>query len=224
MKRKLLYLLLLPVVFAGCKKDNREAPASTISGTIKYGNLPVGLRSNGVQLELWQHGYQLFSKIPVYIKQDGTFEARVFDGDYKLTFLKGNGPWADRTDSMDVHVKGSVNLDVTVDPYFIIKNETFQRNGTTITGTFNLQKVNQGKALELVRIYIGQTIITDQNNNAANTQKTASAITDLSQPVTVSATVPASLAAGDYVYARVAVKTAGVPELLYSQPQRIALK
>ena len=189
-----------------------------------YGKQPLSLRSNGVQLELWQHGYQLFSKIPVYVNQDGTFSAKVFDGNYKLTLLKGNGPWADQTDSIDVTVKGSNQVDVPVNPYFTINNETFQKNGTTITATFNLQKVDTSRALDLARIYIGQTLITDQNNNAANAQKTASEITDLSQPVTLSLDVPASLAAKDYVYVRVGVKAAGVAELLYSPPQMITLK
>jgi len=192
-----------------------------IKGQLKQ---PLGIRSNGVQLKLWQHGYQVFSKIPVYIDQDGTFTAKVFDGNYKLTLLRGNGPWADKTDSIDVKVNGSANVDVSVDPYFIIKNEKFERTGTSVTATFNLQRVNTSKALELVRIYIGQTNITDQVNNAANAQKAASAITDLSQPVTLSATIPASLSAKDYVFARVGVKAVGVAELLYSQPQMIALK
>ena len=225
MKSKLLFLLLiLTVVFASCEKDNREAPSSTISGSITYGKQPLSLRSNGVQLELWQHGYQLFSKIPVYVNQDGTFSARVFDGNYKLTLLKGNGPWADLTDSIDVTVKGSTQVDVPVNPYFTINNETFQKNGTTIAATFNLQKVDTSKALDLAKIYIGQTIITDENNNAANAQKAAADITDVSQPVTLSIDVPASLATKDYIYVRVGVKAAGVAELLYSPPQMIMLK
>lgn len=225
MKSNILFpALIICVVLAGCAKDNRKAPESTISGTVMYEKQPLGVRSNGVQLELWQYGYQLFSKIPVYIDQDGTFSAKVFDGNYKLTILRGNGPWADRTDSIDVKVSGETIVDVPVDPYFIIKNEKFERSGTSVTATFNLQRVNTTRALELVRIYIGQTNITDQVNNVTNAQKAASAITDLNQQVTVSATIPASLSTRDYVFARVGVKAVGVAELLYSQPQMIALK
>ena len=177
-----------------------------------------------MQLELWQKGYQLYTKIPVYIAQDGSFSASVFNGNYKLTRLKGNGPWADNTDTIDVQVNGTANVDVPVDPYFIIKNETFQRSGTTVTATFNLQRVNTTKNLELVRIYLGKTIITDQINNDNIGTKLAAAITDLTQPVTVSVTIPASLTGVDYAYARVGVKTVGVTELLYSQPQKIQLQ
>jgi hypothetical protein len=75
-----------------------------------------------------------------------------------------------------------------------------------------------------VRIYIGPTNITDQNNNAGTAQKAASAITDINQPITLSIPIPASLAAKDYVFVRVGVKTVGVAELLYSKPQQVMLK
>jgi hypothetical protein len=225
MKYKLSFIIgIVVVLLAACKKDNFDPPESWITGKVVYNNLPLGVRSNGVQLELWQRGFANFSKIPVYVAQDGTFSANVFDGDYKLTRLKGNGPWADNTDTIDVSVRGSAVVDVPVDPFFIIRNETFSRTGTTINTSFNLQRVNTSRALEAVRLYIGATTIVDQNNNAANAQKAASAVTDLTQPVTLSLNVPASLANRDYVFVRVGVKTSGVGEWLYSMPQKIALK
>ena len=96
--------------------------------------------------------------------------------------------------------------------------------GNNINATFNLQRVNTSKNLELVRIYVGQTIITDQTNNAGTAQKAAAVITDLTQPVTLSIPIPASLSAKDYVFVRVGVKTVGVAELLYSMPVKIATK
>src|SRR5690606_35052357 len=130
-----LYSLLSIVVIMvmGCEKDNYEEPTSMLTGRVVYQGEPLGMRSGGVQLELWQHGYELFSKIPVHVDQDGSFSARLFDGDYKLVLLRGNGPWADNTDSLDVHIKGSATVDVPVDPYFVITNHAFQRNGDQIT-------------------------------------------------------------------------------------------
>lgn len=220
----LLPALALCALLAGCEKDNKEAPGATLSGRVVFQGQQLGLRSNGVQLELWQKGYQLFTKIPVFIAQDGSFSAKVFDGNYKLTLLKGNGPWADKTDSIDVQVNGGAQVDVTVDPFFVVKDVSFQRSGTTVNASFKVQQVNNSKPLELVRMYIGQTLITDQTNNAGNAQKLAAAITDLSQPQTLSMAVPASLATKDFVYARVAVKAVGVAELVYSAPQKIMLK
>jgi len=227
MKRKIIFPAIAACVimlFAGCTKDNYKKPASLITGRVVYQGQPLSIRSNGVQLEIWQHGYQLYSKLAVYVAQDGSFSAELFDGSYKLIPLKGGGPWADKLDSIDVTVNGTATVDVPVDPYFIIKNESFQKTGSTINATFNLTKVNTTKGLELVRIYLGQTAITDQTNNAANAQKAAKAITDLSQPITLSIPIPASLANSDYLFARIGVKTLGVAELLYTIPLKIPLK
>jgi hypothetical protein len=52
----------------------------------------------------------------------------------------------------------------------------------------------------------------------------AADITDITQPVTLTVAIPPSLSAKGYVYARVGVKTAGIAEMLYSQPQKIDLQ
>jgi hypothetical protein len=224
MKNKLfLFLLILVITGSACKKDSEKAPSATITGQVVFNKQKLGLRSNGVQLELWQRGFELFSKIPVYVDQDGTFSAKVFNGNYKLTLLKGNGPWVDKTDTIDISVNGSADVEVNVDPYFLVNNATFTRNGSTINASFNVQSVNTSKPLELVRMYVGQTIITDQNNNAGTATKQA-AVVDITQPVAMSVNVPGSLAAKDYVFVRVAVKTKDVGELVYSEPVKISLK
>ena len=105
-----------------------------------------------------------------------------------------------------------------------MKNFVPTRTGNTINTTFNLQRGNTSKALELVRIYIGQTLLTDQSINVATSQKNAADITDLTQPVTLSINIPTSLQTKDYVFVRVGVKTVGVAELAYSEPERVNLK
>ena len=216
--------LALFVLVAGCKKDNYSPPESQLTGRVVFQGQAVGVRSNGVQLELWQPGFQLNTKIPVYVAQDGTFSAKLFDGDYKLTRLKGNGPWADNTDTIQVQVRGATTLDVPVDAYFIVKGETFQKSGSNITTTFSLQRGNTTKNLEDVRLYVGRTTIIDQSNNDGGTTKAAGTITDPTQPINLSVALPASLADKEYVFARVGVKTVGVAELAFSMPQKIALK
>jgi hypothetical protein len=219
----ILALLLMPLILiTACKKDNLKEPTSKLTGRVVYNKEPIGVRSLGVTFEIWQHGYQLFSRIPLNINQDGSFTATLYDGDYKLVRAKGAGPWADNPDSIDVHVSGSANVDIPVDPYFIIKNATFQKSGTNVTGTFTVQAVNTTKALELVKIYIGPNYILDQNNNSANAQKTAPV--DFTQPVTLSVVIPASIASQDFIYARVGVKTVGINEYMYSTSQKLQLK
>lgn len=218
-----VFAVAVLMLFA-CKKDNLTEPGSLLNGRIVYQGQALGVRSSGVQFELWQHGYQLFTKIPLNIKQDGTFNAMLFDGNYKLVRSKGAGPWVDNSDSIDIKVNGSATVEVPVEPYFIIKNETFEKTGTVIKGTFTLQNINATKTLELARMYIGPNLILDQNNNSANVQIAAAAIPALSQPVVLNVTVPAAIAGDSFIYARIGVKTTGVAELLYTIPVKIQLK
>lgn len=217
MKNYLAFIICGALLFAGCKKDNKEAPSSVLSGKIVYNKLPLGLRSGGVELELWQYGYQVRSKIPVYVSQDGSYSAKIFNGNYKLTMLRGNGPWAEKLDSIDINLKGSMTMDVTVDPYFVIGNVTYTKTDTTVTASVTIQRVNTTRNLEAVNLYIGQTIVTDHVNNGGNTAElAASAIPNITQPITITAKIPAALLTKDYVYARVGIKTSGVNERLYS--------
>jgi hypothetical protein len=226
MKTKILAFLVMTswVMLTGCEKDNYQQPKSVLKGRIVHDGQVIGLRSNGVQLELWQHGYQLFTKIPVYIQQDGTFSASLFDGNYKLVRLRGNGPWIDNSDSIDIQLKGSMELDVPVTPYFVFKNDTYQKGEKAVSATFNLQQVNTSRQIERVNLYVGTTTIVDANNNAGNVQKVAADLTDLTKPVTLTAPLSAALASREYVFVRLGVKTAGVGEMLFGAPQKIQLK
>lgn len=219
------YLLVVGIVLlAGCTEDNFEQPTSVLSGRVVYEGQPVGVRSNGVQLELWQRGYQLFTKIPVFVAHDGSFSAALFDGDYKLVRLRGNGPWLDNADTIAVQVRGATTVDVPVTPHFVVRNDTYQKTGSAVTATFNLQQINATSKLERVNLYIGTTTIVDQNNSRVSVETPAAAIADLSQPITLTVTLPANLADRSYVFARLGVKTEGVAERLYAVPQQIQMK
>lgn len=213
MMRNLIIASLLLVLVAGCKKDNYKKPKSTLTGRVVYDKNALGVRSNGVQVELWQHGYALFSKIPVYVGQDGAFSAILFNGDYKLVLRQGNGPWLDNADSVDVRVNGSTSVDVTVKPYFIISNASFAKSGTQLTATVTVQQINNNLPLESVNLYIGNTNIVDQVNNI----RSVSATPDISGMVNLQMTLPADAA----YFARVGVKTAGVAEQVYSAVQEV---
>lgn len=212
------------MLFSSCEKDNIKEPGSKLTGRVVYQQQPIGVRSMGVQFELWQPGYQLFTRIPLNIAQDGSFSAELFDGDYKLVRSKGAGPWLDNPDTINVSVKGSVSVDVPVEPYFVIKNLSFEKNGTTIKATFTIDKnPSATKTLELARLYLGPNLILDQNNNAGNVELKASGIAP-GQPVTLNLNIPAGISNESYIFARVGVKTNTVAELLYSQSQKVQLK
>lgn len=216
--------LALLGIMSSCEKDNRTEPKSTLKGRVVHDGQPIGVRSNGVQLELWQPGYQLFTKIPVLINQDGTFSASLFDGNYKLVRLRGNGPWVNNTDTIQVELRGNQELDVPVEPYFTIKNDTYTKEAGKVSATFSVQQVVASARLERVNLYVGTTLITDPNNNGGNAEKPGAEITDFSKPVTLTANLSAALAGREYVYARVGVKTAGVGEMIFGAPQKIQLK
>jgi hypothetical protein len=220
----LLGVMVLAGLLSSCEKDNRLEPKSMLKGRVVYDGQPVGVRSNGVQLELWQRGYQLFTKIPVHINQDGTFSASLFDGNYKLVRLRGNGPWADNTDTIDVEIRGMKEIDVPVQPFFVFQNDTYSKGEGKVSATFNLKQVDATRKLESVSLFVGTTTIVDPNNNAGNVQELAANIKDLTKPITLTATLSSALAGRDYVYARVGVKTAGVGEMLFGQPQKVMLK
>jgi hypothetical protein len=224
MKAILFSLLAGILLLTGCAKDNYEPPKSTLTGRVIYDNQPVGVRTNGVQLELWQPGFQLFTKIPVQVAQDGTFSAVLFDGDYKLVRLRGNGPWVDNTDTISVQLRGAATVDVPVQPYYVIRNSTIQRSGTNLTASATVAQVAAGKAIERVTLYVGTTQFVDVTNNVAGANLTGTALADLSKPLALSLALPASVASKAYCYARIGVKTVGVAELIYTPVQKITLQ
>jgi len=217
----LLQILVLVFLFTGCELDNYDAPSSILSGNVTYDGKPVGVRSNVLQLELWQPGYQLNTKIPVFIDQDGSFSAVLFDGNYKLVRMSG-APWENNTDTIDVVVKGNTEVDVPVVPYFVPDNVSYQRNGKQITATFTVNRISNLRSLKSARLFLGKTIFTDNVFHLAYATKSASDI-ESGLPVTLTVAVPDNYS-GDFVYARIGVETDGIGELLYSPAERIELK
>lgn len=224
MKSKILSLAILTfiIILTGCSYDNYDPPTSFLTGKVVYNGNPVGVRSGGTKLELWQYGYQLRQKIDVDISQDGTYSARLFDGNYKLVRLKG-APWVDQTDSIDVVVSGSTTVDVPVTPYYTITGETFALNAGVITSTSTVTKVGT-LGITSLTLYVGITNIVDANNSAQSTVLPATGLTDLSTPKTVAVTLNSTLAAAKYVYVRLGVQTAGIGECFYTPVKKIMLQ
>ena len=84
-------VILLLVLFSGCGKDNFDAPESKLVGRVTYQGQALNLRGTGeaVQLQLYQDGYEKNDPISVFVGQDGTFSALLFDGEYRLTTRDG---------------------------------------------------------------------------------------------------------------------------------------
>jgi hypothetical protein len=223
MKRNIFFLsAFIITLLTACEKDNLDEPGSVISGRVVFDGEPIGVRSDRVQFEIWQRGFDFFTKIPLNIAQDGTFKALLFDGDYKLVRLVGAGPWADNTDSIDVSLRGSATLDIPVEPYFVIRNASFVKNGNSVDATFTIEKNGtHTRELELARLFLGRFFILDLGNNAGN--KNATGVV-LGQPVTVNLAIPNSIINDEFIFARVGVKTKEIGEYLYTPSTKIQLK
>ena len=226
MKIRLITLTtILLFIFAACEYDNFDEPKSVLTGRVVYNGVPVGVRTNGTQLELWQSGFQLFEKIPVYIAQDGTFSAVLFDGNYKLVRLSG-APWENQTDTINVQVKGNTVIDVDVKPYFTVSNASYSKSGNTLTANFQVSKISENAQLDNVKVYLGKSVLTDQNKSEASVD------VDLSEYVPVTGNVnmtqaieiPSSLAGYPYIFSRVGVKSSQSNEYYYTQVEKIELK
>jgi hypothetical protein len=226
MKTKYLLTLIAAasLFFTACKHDNFVEPKATLSGRVIYNGEQVAVRNNGVQLELWQDGYALRALIPVYIAQDGTFSASLFDGTYKLT-RKGNAPWLHQsTDTIVVQVKGQTKIDVPVTPYFTIKNINFAAANNTVTANFVVDKVvTIGNNLQNVKLYLGSSILTDEVRNDLKVDANIATFV-LGANSTITGTVPTSLRTLSHVFARIGVKSSASGEYVYSQVQKIAIK
>lgn len=208
---------------AGCAHDNFNAPESMLSGRVVYDGRAVGVRNNGPQLQLWQDGYPLKSAIPVYLNQDGTFSASLFDGQYKLV-RKGDSPWLQQaTDTVLVNVKGNTNIDVPVTPYFTITGDSFQKSGNTITARFVVNKVVPSANVELVRLYMGKSILTDQVQRELRVDGNIGGLV-FGQQTVIAGELPDNLKNLDYVYVRLGIKSTAASEYLYTPIQKIALK
>jgi hypothetical protein len=223
MKRFVISTLIIAfvILFAGCTKDNYDPPKSFLTGSVVYNGNPVGVRSNGTELELWQYGFALRQKIPVYIAQNGTFSTILFDGNYKLV-RKVGAPWADQTDSIDVTVNGKTEIEVPVTPHFTITEETFNNTAGVITSSCKVTKVGT-KNIQSLTLYVGITNIVDANNSSQTNLISASGLTDLSTPKNHTITLSAANAARNYIYVRIGVQTSGVGERLYTPVQKITL-
>jgi hypothetical protein len=173
MKSKIVYTLISALlVLAGCGFDNYEEPKSTLSGRVVYNGQNVnvmgtGNLDNSVRLELWQKGYDLYTAIPVMITQDGTFQAKLFDGNYKLVSRSGSGPWVSNQDTVNIVVKGNTVVDYPVTPYYTISSENISISGNTVTATFNINAVAGELPVERAFLVVSKTSFTDENNHLA---------------------------------------------------------
>ncbi|MBD1422541.1 DUF3823 domain-containing protein [Sphingobacterium chuzhouense] len=218
----LIILIVTTCIFTGCEYDNFTEPTSTLTGRVVYNGEPVGVRTNGPQLELWEDGHELRAQFPIHVTHDGTFSAVLFDGEYKLV-RKTNSPWLPQlTDTIIINVNGHTAVDVPVEPYFTLSNISFQHNNGEITANFFLNKIIETANLDNVNLYLGKNLLIDDVRHDLKTTLSTDNITiDGSNNMVVE--IPANLRSLGYIFVRIGVKASASGELYYSQVQKVNL-
>lgn len=217
----LLYLIII-ITLPACEYDNYAPPSATLTGQVVFQNTPMEVRSGAVRLELWQHGYDDFEAIDVYLAQNGSFSAALFNGDYKLVLKRDNGPWVNNADSIDVQMRGNEEITVPVTPYFTISAESFILTSGAIETSLTIEDVAGSNTIQEIDLFVGTTTIVDHINNAQSVAKAGTDV-DISSAVPLSLVLNEALASRDYIYVRAAVQVAGVVERIYTPVQKIEL-
>lgn len=205
------------VIFTACGFDNYDEPQSTLQGRITYEGEALGLRGTGeaVQLQLYQDGYDLRDHITVYVTQDGTFQALLFDGEYKLVTRSQNGPWVNTRDTVVINLRGSTSVELEVTPYFTISNESFTLSGSVFNADFTVNQIVESAEIEYVSLLISNTAFVDDVSNIARLDFQGEDSGTLSLSMDMSDNN--SFASAKYLYARVGVRAVGADQAIYSQ-------
>jgi len=209
----IFYTVALLLLIAACGKDNYEAPESRLSGRVTYNDQALGVRGSNqsVYLQLWQDGYPLKTSINVYVTQDGTFSAQLFDGTYKLVSTNGNGPWQSNQDTVVIEVKGDTNVDYPVTPFYTLSNVVYTLSDGTLTASFDVTGVDDSRAIEYVSLMVNDTEFVDFGQHVNSVE-----VTDVSAGhVELSLDVSGNLIDQRALFGRVGVKIAGVTEGIY---------
>lgn len=225
------YILALAAFFVSCEKDNYTAPKSTLSGRIVYKGEPIGVEQDQLRLQLWQPGFGKLAAIDAPVSQEGTYSTVLFDGNYKLAFPKGRGPFktlskdAATKDTLFVNLSGSQTLDVEVLPYYMIRNSQFNGGESKVSVSLKLEKIitdTTAKDIERVSLYINKAQFVSRATNIGVTDIAGADLKDLNS-ISITTAVPTLTPTQNYVFARVGVKIKDVEDMVFSPVQKVQL-
>lgn len=252
-KNRLIYqlgamMLGIILVVSSCQKDNYEPPKTKFTGHLVYKGTPIQIKNTGlvngngisaVYFELWQDGYGKSGAIDVYLDQDGSFSALLFNGEYKLIIPPGQGPFVSLpneqtgSDTMILHLNGNTDMDIEVLPYYMVNQANFTLGADSIVkATANISKIitdSRAKDIEFVGLYVNRTSFVDENDNIAKQTIAGPDLSSLSA-IALQAKIPKDISGGNigiadqnYFYARVGVKIAGVDDMIFSDIVKVEL-
>ena len=228
---KILAALLFGGLFTACELDNYEEPESSLTGQLLYQGEPIRVEYDRVSYELFQDGFGKVGPIGSSFTQDGELSQILFDGEYKMIIPVGQGPFvpvasADGTpDTTVINLRGSQDLMIEVTPYWMIRNTQLSAGEGSVAANFSLEQVASGddaREVERVILYVSTTAFANSQTNVAFNTIEGGDIEDVNN-VSVDVTVPDIQPTQDYVFASVAVKIAGVEDLIFSPTERLEL-
>ena len=212
----ILSIGLFLVIITSCGKDNYDEPTSTLTGRVVYNGETLQVRGTGeaVRLQLYQDGYALKNAIDVFVGQDGTFQAKLFDGEYKLVTRDNNGPWVNVRDTTIINLKGSANIDVNVTPYFTISGAQLSLSGNTMNALFTINQIVSTATISRVVLILSKTQFADDTNNVFRQDFSDVSAGSVNFSADFSGNNDATSA--NVLYGRVAVHTDGADQAIYS--------
>ncbi|GAA4801628.1 DUF3823 domain-containing protein [Olivibacter ginsenosidimutans] len=176
MNKKIVYsaFMVLLVLIAGCGKDNYDEPESVLTGHVVYQGQALQVRGTDeqVRLQFYQDGYAKHDPIDVFITQDGSFTAKLFDGTYKAVTKDGNGPWVNSRDTTVIEVHGNTTHDFEVTPFFTIADATISLNETVMDASFTINQVVESATIGRVFLLLNTTSFVDEGYSAAKKEIT----------------------------------------------------
>ena len=240
-----LSFLALLLGMGSCQKDNYDAPKTTFTGHLVYQGKSIQVKNNGngvsaVYFELWQPGYGKSGAIDVYLNQDGSFSALLFNGEYQLVIPASQGPFVSlendksHSDTIPLSLHGNTDMDIEVLPYYTVDKADFTVGAdSVVAASASITKVikdTRAKDIESVHLYVNRTSFVDEDNNIASGSVAGGDIADLSN-IKLTAKIPKDISGGNigvadqgYFYARVGVKITGVDDMMFSEITKVQLK
>lgn len=229
---KFKFIILLGIVAAflsACEYDNYSEPQSYLKGNIVYNGEPINVSYNDVTFQLWEPGWQKSYPIDVVVNQDGAYSALLFNAKYKLVIPSSQGPFRNKvnaetgSDTIIVDLKGSQNMDIEVEPYYMVRNPQFSVSGRDLTATFKAEKIitdADARDIERVDLYVNKTQFVDFRANVATAEIAGGDVSDPNS-INMTVTVPDLVPTQNYVYARVGIKIVGVEDMIFSPVQKV---
>ena len=168
---------------------------------------------------MYKRQYEKNDPISVFVGQDGTFSALLFDGEYRLTTRDGNGPWVNNHESVTVNLKGHTEVNLEVTPYFMISNEQLSVTGSAMNASFMINRIVPDAKISRVMLLLSKTQFADDVNNLYRQ--------DFSDVVPGSVNLSADISGNTEIvkakalYARVGVLANGADQAIYSPVVRL---